>query len=183
MTLRLASLTLILSLALGSEPASPRDGSLQGHDLDEQIERQTHFIDDFDEGEPTVTLKSATTETAGPRSSKRAPASIPPLVEGASTRDQVPLEPQTFKLYDIPAPDYPQRCLRAHIEGTVLVKIRFGKKGRIEELKVVRAASRCPEFTVKSMEAIRQAKFHPPPKGRAVLERTVLMPFNFELDR
>jgi protein TonB len=59
-----------------------------------------------------------------------------------------------------PYPDYPDRCINARMEGTVVVKYIIGKDGRVNEASITKHAER-KEFDESTLEAIRRWKFRP----------------------
>jgi TonB family protein len=90
---------------------------------------------------------------------------------------------QSFKIYDLPAPDYPRRCLEEGIECTVMLGIKLHPiTGRMERVFVIHKPHDCPEFADAALLAMRRARFYSPPRGHHVTEEVIMVPVNFTLN-
>src|SRR4051812_30513098 len=89
---------------------------------------------------------------------------------------------RTFKLYDLPAPNYPAKCLEQGIEGTVMLKLRITSLGKIKSVDVARAPLDCPEFEAAAIAAVKRAKFYAPPRGQHLQDQIIMLPVTFSID-
>jgi protein TonB len=59
-----------------------------------------------------------------------------------------------------PYPDYPDRCINAREESTVVVKYVIAKDGHVSDVSIIQKGSR-KEFDESALEAVRQWRFRP----------------------
>lgn len=59
-----------------------------------------------------------------------------------------------------PYPDYPDSCINAREEGTVVVKYVIGKDGHVNDASIIQKGSR-KEFDQSALEAVRKWRFRP----------------------
>lgn len=59
-----------------------------------------------------------------------------------------------------PYPDYPDTCINAREEGTVVVKYIIAKDGHVSDVSIIQKGSR-KEFDQSALEAVRRWRFRP----------------------
>ncbi|HEY2091151.1 MAG TPA: energy transducer TonB [Thermoanaerobaculia bacterium] len=68
---------------------------------------------------------------------------------------QLPLFPEEHSY-----PDYPDICINARMEGSLVVKYVIGKDGHVNEVSILHHAER-KEFDASALDAVRKWKFRP----------------------
>lgn len=82
------------------------------------------------------------------------------------------------RLLSLPAPGYPEMARLAEVEGTVLLQVRVGKDGRVEEVRVVESV---PMLDDAAVRAARQAIFTPALQQGRPVAVWVEIPIQFRL--
>jgi protein TonB len=59
-----------------------------------------------------------------------------------------------------PYPDYPDKCINAREESTVVVKYVIGKDGKVNDVSIIKKGAR-KEFDESTLEAVRHWRFRP----------------------
>ncbi len=112
------------------------------------------------------------------RSSDDAPTGM--ALSKAEEEGVVPFSELTEKPVEIKRvrPKYPEAARAAGMEGLVVVRVRIGTDGRVEETKMLKSI---PIFDVAAMEAARQFEFKPGKVNGKPVKVWVAIPFNFRL--
>lgn len=76
-----------------------------------------------------------------------------------------------------PAPEYPEKLLKAKTKGQAVISLNVDRKGRVRDLKVKSATH--PLFGEAALAAARSWRFLPMVKNGETEERQVDLPFNF----
>ena len=76
-------------------------------------------------------------------------------------------------------PVYPQKAIKSHIQGMVVLSAVIGKNGAIRELHVV---SGPPELTSAAIDAVKQWRYKPYVLNGAAVEVETTININFNLE-
>jgi protein TonB len=75
-------------------------------------------------------------------------------------------------------PKYPEQARVQHLEGPVVLDVRIGKEGAVQEATVV---SGDPVLAAAAVEAVRQWSFRPRMEGGHAVEMETEITLNFKL--
>jgi periplasmic protein TonB len=108
----------------------------------------------------------------------------PPMkhgVPGGEGLDDVPVTTYAkLKLLHMNPPDYPPRCLRMGIEGTVRVRVLVGENGRPQEVSIDRSSGDA-SLDQAALEAVRHWRFEPAMRQGVPVRAWVIAPMEFKL--
>ncbi len=96
-------------------------------------------------------------------------------------QDQVEVDEYPTVLKTV-TPKYPEEARKKGIEGEVVVQALVGKKGEVQELKVIKNESGSAEFGKAAMDAVKQWKFKPATKKGDTVSIWIAIPVKFKLD-
>jgi len=141
--------------------------------------------------EPTEARKPSQEQIAS--SSKHAKASAQqrqtPTTQPDRERDAQPSTPSRASrggvekgvdVVDLPRPTYPARCVRLGQQGTVLVRVRVGTDGGVQDVHLHRTSG-VEQLDEAALEAARNGRFKPAKRDGKPIEATIMIPFAFEL--
>lgn len=77
-----------------------------------------------------------------------------------------------------PDPSYPPIAQRAHLEGTVAMRIVVGLDGLVEQVDIVQSN---PMFDAAAVEAVKRWRYHPAQLNGRAVRVSVLVKINFHL--
>jgi len=97
----------------------------------------------------------------------------PPIVYDEVFRAGIPP-----KLISIPQPNYPEVARDAGVQGEVMLRVKVGTNGRVDEVQVVRGI---PMLNGAAIEAASRAVFRPAQHNERLVASWVLLPVRFLL--
>lgn len=77
---------------------------------------------------------------------------------------------------------YPAASLRAHEQGTVLLRVLVDAQGRVERVEIARSSGH-PKLDAAARDAVSKARFKPVLSGGEAIPAWGLVPIEFRLDR
>jgi TonB family protein len=106
--------------------------------------------------------------------------------EGPKEAKEAPKE-EAFLPYDVPpraikifAPEYPSQAQRAHIEGTVDVRMTISESGRVIEA-VVHRSDTIPYLDAAALQAAKISLFRPALLAGKPVKARLVFPFPFRM--
>lgn len=112
------------------------------------------------------------------------PAMPDGFVDGDATATPVHQTPVywSMKLVEMKPPNYPPRCLRLGIEGTVRLRVLVGEDGRPQEASIG-TSSGDASLDQAALDAVRHWRFEPATREGVPLRAWCIVPITFELER
>ncbi len=80
-------------------------------------------------------------------------------------------------------PKYPSKCLKANIQGTVLLEVGVSKTGSIESITVKKSVDKgIGGLDAAAIEAVKKVKFKPGKVDGKAVDSLVIIPVQFKLN-
>jgi periplasmic protein TonB len=136
--------------------------------------------------DPLATAGPSILSSAGnssPGSLPSPPSTGPPdpgAAIGLTPRPGPAAERPAVEMLSLPPPEYPPLSRRRGEEGLVLLEAEVLPDGGVGEVRVVQAPE-YPRLVAAAIEAVRQARFTPPPPGESAAHPRVQIPVRFQL--
>ncbi len=111
----------------------------------------------------------------------------PPMPEGAtddsaaSASDRQTPVYWKMKLLEMKPPNYPPRCLRLGIEGTVRLRVLVGEDGRPQDASIA-TSSGDAGLDQSALDAVRHWRFEPAKRDGVPLRAWCIVPITFSLE-